>query len=66
MRMTATTLGVAITIQLLVAAPPMVWLAGERPLALPLASIVLMIVLGRYQGLRLSEFSRFRAANEGA
>jgi hypothetical protein len=65
-RMTGTTLGVAIAIQLLVAAPPMVWLAGAHPLALPLASIVVMIVLGRYQGLRLSEFSRFRAANEGA
>jgi hypothetical protein len=42
-------------------------LAAEHPLALPLSSIVLMIVLGRYQGLRLSELTRFRAAaQEGA
>lgn len=66
MRMTATTLAVAIAIQCLVAAPPVLWLAAERPLALPMASIVLMIVLGRYQGLRLSEITRFRAAHKGA
>ncbi|MFO6428753.1 7TM domain-containing protein [Erythrobacter sp. W302b] len=61
-RMTIATLGVAIAIQLLVAAPPVVWLATELPLGLPLASTALMIVLGRYQGLRLSEIARFRAA----
>lgn len=65
-RMTIATLGVAIAIQLLVAAPPVVRLASQFPLALPLASIALMIVLGRYQGLRLSELSRFRAAAQGA
>ena len=64
-RMTVTTLAVALMIQLLVAAPPVVWIALERPLALPLASVVLMIALGRYNGLRLSELARFRAA-EGA
>lgn len=64
-RMTATTLAVALMIQGLVAAPPVVWLAAEHPLALPLASIAAMIVLGRYRGMRLSEFSRFRAAREG-
>jgi len=62
-RMTATTLVVALIIQLLVAAPPLVALAATAPLALPLVSIVLMIALGRYQGLRLSELARFRAAN---
>jgi hypothetical protein len=46
-------------IQCLVAAPPVVWLAAAHPLALPLASIVLMILLGRYQGLRLSELRAF-------
>lgn len=65
-RMTVTTLAVALLIQGLVAAPPVLWLAAERPLAMPMASIVLMILLGRYQGLRLSEFARFRAAQEGA
>lgn len=67
MRMTTTTLAVALMIQCLVAAPPVLLLAAEHPLALPLSSIVLMIVLGRYQGLRLSELTRFRAAaQEGA
>lgn len=65
-RMTATTLAVALTIQALVAAPPVVWLAAEHPLALPMASIAAMIVLGRYNGLRLSEIRRFRAARQGA
>lgn len=65
-RMTGTTLCVAIAIQLLVAAPPVVTLATQFPLALPLASIGVMIVLGRYQGLRLSELTRFRAAQKGA
>ncbi len=65
-RMTATTLAVALMIQLLVAAPQVVALAAQRPLALPLASIAAMILLGRYQGLRLSEFARFRAAHKDA
>lgn len=63
MRMTGTTLLVALLIQGLVAAPIMVSLATAMPLAMPLASVILMIVLGRYQGLRLSEHARFRAAN---
>jgi 7 transmembrane helices usually fused to an inactive transglutaminase len=63
MRMTATTLAVAVLIQLLVAAPMLVSLAAKMPLAMPIASIFLMIVLGRYQGLRLSELTRFRAAD---
>lgn len=61
-RMTATTLAVALMIQLLVAAPPLMALVAETPLAMPLAAVVLMILLGRYNGLRLSELSRFRAA----
>lgn len=65
-RMTLVTLGVAIAIQLLVAAPPVVQLATQFPLALPLASIGVMIALGRYQGLRLAELTRFRAAQQGA
>lgn len=65
LRMTATTLGVALVIQLLVAAAPMVALAEANPLAMPLAAVVPMILLGRYNGLRLSELARFRAANGG-
>ena len=60
-RMTTTTLLVALMIQLLVAAPLMAVLATKAPLALPLTAVVLMILLGRYNGLRLSELSRFRA-----
>jgi hypothetical protein len=62
-RMTGTTLAVALVIQLLVAAPPLVALAAYAPLALPLSAVGLMILLGRYNGLRLSELARFRAAN---
>lgn len=66
LRMTGTTLGVAVMIQCLVAAPPMVSMATTYPMALPPASIGAMILLGRYQGLRLSELARFRAAAKGA
>lgn len=66
MRMTGTTLAVALMIQGVVAAPPTVSLTTTYPMALPLASIGAMILLGRYQGLRLSELTRFRAATKGA
>lgn len=62
LRMTICTLAVAVAIQLLVAAPVMVTLVATRPLAVPVASVILMILLGRYHGLRLSELARFRAA----
>lgn len=62
MRMTLVTLLLALAIQGLVAAPAMVRLATTNPLAIPLASVIGMILLGRYQGLRLSEHARFRAA----
>lgn len=62
MKMTATTLLVALLIQSLVAAPLLIAFAEHYPLAIPSSSILLMILLGRYQGLRLSEHSRFRAA----
>lgn len=65
MRMTVTTLAVALTIQAIVASPLMIAISLASPLAIPGSSIVLMILLGRYQGLRLSERSRFRAAKEG-
>ena len=62
LRMTLATLGVALMIQLLVAAPPVLALAARAPLAVPLAAVGVMILLGRYNGLRLSELARFRAA----
>lgn len=61
-KMTATTLAVALLIEALVAAPLLIALADAAPLAIPACSILLMILLGRYQGLRLSERTRFRAA----
>jgi hypothetical protein len=64
MRMTATTLVVALLIQGLVASPLLVTLATGYPLAIPASAIFMMILLGRYQGLRLSELGRFRAAKE--
>jgi hypothetical protein len=51
-------------IQGLVASPLLVALATDYPLAIPASSIFMMILLGRYQGLRLSELGRFRAAKE--
>jgi hypothetical protein len=65
MRMTVTTLAVALMIQGLVASPLLIALTQASPLAIPASSIVLMILLGRYQGLRLSERARFRAAWNG-
>jgi hypothetical protein len=65
MKMTATTLALALMIQALVASPLLIALGQQAPLVMPASAIVMMIVLGRYQGLRLSELTRFRAA-EGA
>jgi 7 transmembrane helices usually fused to an inactive transglutaminase len=65
MKMTATTLALALMIQALVASPLLIALGQQAPLVMPASAILMMIVLGRYQGLRLSELTRFRAA-EGA
>lgn len=65
MKMTATTLALALMIQALVASPLLIALGQQAPLVMPASAIVMMIVLGRYLGLRLSELTRFRAA-EGA
>ncbi|MFN4018898.1 MAG: 7TM domain-containing protein [Erythrobacter sp.] len=64
LRMTGTTLAVALVIQAIVASPLLVALATDYPLAIPASAILMMILLGRYQGLRLSELGRFRAAKE--
>ena len=63
MRMTTTTLAVALMIQCLVAAPPVLLLAAEHPLALPLSSIVLMIVLGNLRGWRYVNAWWFRLSH---
>jgi hypothetical protein len=65
MKMTATTLALALMIQAFVASPLLIALGQKAPLVMPASAIVLMILLGRYQGMRLSELTRFRAA-EGA
>lgn len=65
MKMTATTLAVALMIQALVASPLIVAVSSLHPLAIPASAIVLTILLGRYNGLRLSEMSRFAAAAKG-
>jgi hypothetical protein len=66
MRMTATTLAVALMIQALVASPLTIAVSSLHPLAIPASAIVLTILLGRYNGLRLSEMSRFAAAAKGS
>lgn len=64
MKMTATTLALALLIQMIVASPLLVAISRQAPLVVPGSAIVLMILLGRYNGLRLSEIARFRAARE--
>lgn len=59
LRETLVTLFVAVVIQFIVAAPFLVELATAHPLSIPFASAILMILMGRYKGLRLSEISRF-------
>jgi 7 transmembrane helices usually fused to an inactive transglutaminase len=61
-RVTGTTLLVAMVIQFIVAMPAMRYVVATAPLAICIGSVFVMIVLGRYKGLRLSEYSRFRAA----
>ena len=65
MKMTATTLAVALMIQALVASPLIVAVSQVSPLAIPASAILLTIILGRYNGLRLSERTRFSAAAKG-
>lgn len=60
--MTWTTHLIALVIHLLMASPLFIRLANMEPLAIPLVSVILMVLLGRYRGLRLTELSRFRAA----
>lgn len=60
--MTWTTHLVALVIHLLMASPLFLRLAAIEPLAIPVASVILMVLLGRYRGLRLNELARFRAA----
>lgn len=64
LRMTGTTLFVALLIQSLVASQPLRDITAMMPLVIPVASVILMILLGRYKGLRLSERARFRAVKE--
>jgi 7 transmembrane helices usually fused to an inactive transglutaminase len=59
---TSLTLFVAIAIQLVIASPFLVQLGTNQPLALSIGSSIMMVLLGRYRGLRLSEIGRFRLA----
>lgn len=59
---TSLTLFVAIVIQFVVASPFLVELGTNQPLGLSIGSVIIMTLLGRYRGLRLSEIARFRLA----
>lgn len=59
---TLLTLFVAIVIQFVVASPFLVALGTSQPLNLSIGSVIMMTLLGRYRGLRLSEIVRFRLA----
>jgi 7 transmembrane helices usually fused to an inactive transglutaminase len=62
LKQTITTLFVAVVIQYIVASPLLLELGTHQPLSIPLIATILMILLGRYKGLRLSEVTRFRLA----
>lgn len=59
---TSLTLFVAIAIQYVIASPFLIQLGANQPLALSIGSSIIMVLLGRYRGLRLSEIVRFRLA----
>jgi hypothetical protein len=59
---TLMTLFVAVIIQFAIASPWLQQLYASQPIIIPFASALLMVLLGRYQGLRLSEITRFRLA----
>ena len=65
LRVALATLVVAVVIEEVVASSVTRYLAANQPIALPLGSAVLMIVMGRYTGLRLTEIARFRVARQG-
>jgi 7 transmembrane helices usually fused to an inactive transglutaminase len=59
---TVTTLFVAVVIQFLIASPLLLDIGTRHPLSIPISAAILMILLGRYKGLRLNELARFRQA----
>jgi uncharacterized membrane protein YfhO len=59
---TLMTLFISMIIQFVIAAPMLVAIGQTQPLSIPIASALLMILFGRYKGLRLSEVARFRLA----
>ncbi|MBA4748898.1 MAG: hypothetical protein H2056_09325 [Sphingopyxis sp.] len=61
---TSLTLFVSIMIQFVVASPFLVELGTHQPLSLSMGSVIIMALLGRYRGLRLSEIVRFRLARK--
>lgn len=62
LKITGTTLFVAMVIQFTLASVLLRQLVETAPLGIPIFAGVMMILLGRYKGLRLSEITRFRAA----
>ena len=62
LKITAFTLLVALMIQIVIVSSFVQAIAETYPLALPIFAGFAMIMLGRYKGLRLTEFTRFRAA----
>ncbi len=59
---TLLTLFVAMMIQFVIASPMLIAIGTHQPLNLSIGSAIIMILLGRYRGLRLSEIVRFRLA----
>lgn len=59
---TLLTLFVAMVIQFAIASPILIAIGTSQPLSLTIGSAIMMTLLGRYRGLRLSEIVRFRLA----
>ncbi|MEN3972065.1 7TM domain-containing protein [Sphingomicrobium sp. XHP0235] len=65
LRIAGATLVVAVVIEEIVASRFTTELVDFHPIVLPLGCAIAMILMGRYTGLRLTEFARFRTARKG-
>ena len=65
LRIALYTLLVSIAIESVVANNVVRNIAQSAPIALPICCAILMVLMGRYTGLRVSEIKRFRSARDG-
>ncbi len=63
-KIAASTMAIAIAIEIIVLSPPVAWLVEFSPYAGVIVGGVVSLACGLYRGLRLTELSRFAAARE--